>query len=237
MAEVPPSKRDAAAASEEPETNKKQKTTEGGTGLKRADGSPWEPITGTLVPIVGGKEGLKQVRDAAWPWHFKLTLASQLSTRGTARRRRRAPRESPAAPAPRRRRHDHATQEWTMIELQGDLIKKTETFDNQKLGDLEVRDGTPFLTIGIHELEGEFVTLKKPFVVLDPQQDEDETVTTCRGVECRSKFTVAGVIRRKVLFKLRPRVLVQRAAGPAEVMMEEAATATASELTPKDVVS
>ena len=64
-----------------------------------------------------------------------------------------------------------------MIELQGDLIKKTEAFDNQKLGDLEVRDGTPFLTIGIHELEGEFVTLKKPFVVLDPQQEEDETVT------------------------------------------------------------
>ena len=124
-----------------------------------------------------------------------------------------------------------------MIELQGDLVKKTETWDNQKLGDLEVRDGTPFLTIGIHELEGEFVTLKKPFVVLDPQQEEDETVTTCRGVECRSKFTVAGVIRRKVLFKLRPRVLVQRAAGPAEVMIEEAATATASELTPKDVVS
>ena len=27
---------------------------------KRADGTPWEPITGTLVPIVGGKEGLKQ---------------------------------------------------------------------------------------------------------------------------------------------------------------------------------
>ena len=92
------------------------------------------------------------------------------------------------------------------------------------------------MTIGIHELEGEFVTLKKPFVVLDPQQDEDETVTTCRGVECRSKFTVAGVIRRKVLFKLRPRVLVQRA-GPAEVSHVEAATATASELTPKDVVS
>ena len=82
MAEVPPPKRDAAAASEDEQTTKKQKT-EGGTGLKRADGTPWEPITGTLVPIVGGKEGLKQVRDAALPWHFKLKLASQLSTRGT----------------------------------------------------------------------------------------------------------------------------------------------------------
>ena len=58
MAEVPPPKRDAAAASEDEQNTKKQKTE--GTGLKRADGTPWEPITGTLVPIVGGKEGLKQ---------------------------------------------------------------------------------------------------------------------------------------------------------------------------------
>ena len=68
MAEVPPPKRDAAAASEDEQTTKKQKT-EGGTGLKRADGTPWEPITGTLVPIVGGKEGLKGsagVTPAAW---------------------------------------------------------------------------------------------------------------------------------------------------------------------------
>ena len=90
MAEVPPPKRDAAAASEDEQTTKKQKT-EGGTGLKRADGSPWEPITGTLVPIVGGKEGLKQ--------------------------------------------------EWTMIELQGDLVKKTESWDNQKLGDYRITKG------------------------------------------------------------------------------------------------
>ena len=206
MAEVPPPKRDAAAASEDEQTTKKQKT-EGGTGLRRADGSPWEPITGTLVPIVGGKEGLKQ----EWCNAASASRQARVATVSVPRR--------------------------TMIELQGDLIKKTETFDNQKLGDLEVRDGTPFLTIGIHELEGEFVTLKKPFVVLDPQQDEDETVTTCRGVECRSKFTVAGVIRRKVLFKLRPRVLVARAAGPAEVVPSNEATATASELTPKDVVS
>ena len=64
MAEVP-QKRDAAAT-EDDQTNKKQKTE--GTGLKRADGSPWEPITGTLVPIVGGKEGLKQ------EWYYAASL-------------------------------------------------------------------------------------------------------------------------------------------------------------------
>ena len=95
MAEVP-QKRDAAA-SEDDQTNKKQKTE--GTGLKRADGSPWEPITGTLVPIVGGKEGLKQVRGAAWPWHFKLDLASPSSTR-------RPDVDAPRERAPRRPRRD-----------------------------------------------------------------------------------------------------------------------------------
>ena len=79
MAEVPPPKRDAAAAaSEEPETNKKQKTE--GTGLKRADGTPWEPITGTLVPIVGGKEGLKQVRDAASLYEPSSRLREAVAT-------------------------------------------------------------------------------------------------------------------------------------------------------------
>ena len=81
MAEVPPPKRDAAA-SEEPETNKKQKT-EGGTGLKRADGTPWEPITGTLVPIVGGKEGLKQVRDAASLYEPSSRLREAISPPST----------------------------------------------------------------------------------------------------------------------------------------------------------
>ena len=51
---------------------------------------------------------------------------------------------------------------------------------------------------------------------------------TCRGVECRSKFTVAGVIRRKVLFKLRTARARRARRGPAEVVPADAATATAS---------
>ena len=85
MAEVP-QKRDAAAASEDDQTNKKQKTE--GTGLKRADGSPWEPITGTLVPIVGGKEGLKQ----EWYYAASLQVARLVS------RRRRPAQDDDRAP-------------------------------------------------------------------------------------------------------------------------------------------
>ena len=164
------------------ESNKKAKG-----GLKRADGSPWEPITGMLVPIVGGKEGLKQ--------------------------------------------------EWTMIELQGELVKKVESFADQKLGDIVIKEGKPYLTIGIHELEGEFITLKKPFVVLDPQQNEDETTVTSRGTICKSKFTVAGVIRKKVLFNKRPRVLLGDVAAPVEVEMADALTTPAAPVPKGDINS
>jgi len=149
----PPEKRPADAAAGGDEKRPKDGAGEEPTGLKCADGTPWVPVTGTLVPIVGGKEGMKQ--------------------------------------------------EWTMIELQGDLHCSAPSMEGQKIGDLELRDGVPYLTIGIHELQGKFVDLKKPFVVLDPQQDGDTTVHTARGVECRSSFTVKGVIRRKVLFKNR----------------------------------
>ena len=64
---------------------------------------------------------------------------------------------------------------------------------------LRAQGSTPFLTIGIHRLEGKFVDLKKPLVVLDPSSDDDA-----------SKFVVAGVVRRKALFKMRPKVLINK---------------------------
>ena len=68
----------------------------------------------------------------------------------------------------------------------------------EELGTLEVVASKPFLTIGIHRLEGKFVDLKKPLVVLDPAPGDGAT------------FTVAGVVRRKALFKLRPKVLIKK---------------------------
>ena len=92
--------------------------------------------------------------------------------------------------------------EYTIFELQGTLERHGVPFDGEELGALELVKGTPFLTIGIHRLEGKFVDLKKPLVVLDPTRDE-------------GSFVVAGVVRRKALFKLRPKVLVNKAAAAA----------------------
>jgi len=93
-------------------------------------------------------------------------------------------------------------KEYTIFELQGTLERHGRPFDGEELGALEVKGGAPFLTIGIHRLEGKFVDLKKPLVVLDPTRDE-------------GSFVVAGVVRRKALFKLRPKVLVNKAAAAA----------------------
>lgn len=60
------------------------------------------------------------------------------------------------------------------------------------------------MTIGIHRLEGKFVDLKKPMVVLEPSDGPPED----------AKFTVKGVVRRKALFKLRPKILIDQADIP-----------------------
>ena len=83
----------------------------------------------------------------------------------------------------------------------------------QVLGELEIRDGNPFLTIGIHELEGRFETLKKPYAVLEPKPDGDEVETVARGVICKSKFIVKGIVKVKAMFKMRPRVLIDKSAA------------------------
>ena len=94
-------------------------------------------------------------------------------------------------------------KEYTIFELQGTLERHGKPFDGEELGALEVKGGAPFLTIGIHRLEGKFVDLKKPLVVLDPAPGDGKT------------FTVAGVVRRKALFKLRPKVLIKKSPDAA----------------------
>jgi len=94
-------------------------------------------------------------------------------------------------------------REYSMFELQGTLERHGVPFDGEELGTLEVVASKPFLTIGIHRLEGKFVELKKPLVVLDPAPGDGKT------------FTVAGVVRRKALFKLRPKVLIKKSPDAA----------------------
>lgn len=84
--------------------------------------------------------------------------------------------------------------ELAIIELQGEIIPKDNSFDNRTFGPLTVdADGRATLIIGNHELRGKTVTLTKPLLVLE------------RGTT--SQIGAVACIRRKVVFSERPQLV------------------------------
>lgn len=120
---------------------------------------------------------------------------------------------------------DGELDEWSIIELQGDLeVENGESLANKFMADLHFnKDGTPILVLGHHTLFGKVLNLEKPMVVLkknvlkctyldsdeenmdveekklDNDLDEKKTVT---------EYLVKAVIRKKILFNKRPRPIV-----------------------------
>jgi len=95
--------------------------------------------------------------------------------------------------------------EWTIIELQGELESKSEEALGGKLiGDLHYNhDGNPILIVGHHILQGKTQELEKPFIVInkdktDEMSDEKSDV----------KYDVTAVIKKKLVFKTRPKPIV-----------------------------
>eukprot|EP00696_Hemimastix_kukwesjijk_P009038 gnl/Hemi2/21439_TR7137_c0_g1_i1.p2 gnl/Hemi2/21439_TR7137_c0_g1~~gnl/Hemi2/21439_TR7137_c0_g1_i1.p2 ORF type:complete len:120 (+),score=15.44 gnl/Hemi2/21439_TR7137_c0_g1_i1:63-422(+) len=88
-----------------------------------------------------------------------------------------------------------AEREWTMIELQGTLSTKSPSLDGLTIGQLSIPPkGKVVLTIGSHLLDGSKELLAKPFAVLRKVQSGDSV-----------SYEIAGVIRHKFIFKVRPR--------------------------------
>eukprot|EP00039_Didymoeca_costata_P028298 m.20597 g.20597 ORF g.20597 m.20597 type:complete len:114 (+) comp6893_c0_seq1:142-483(+) len=88
---------------------------------------------------------------------------------------------------------------WTVIELQGVIESRDkDPFDGGQLGNLKIlEDGTPQLTIGHHQLKGQYVKLKKPFAVLKRQKANGST-----------SFDILNVIKKKIVFQTRPHSLI-----------------------------
>lgn len=88
--------------------------------------------------------------------------------------------------------------EWAIIELQGNLKSHTESkFNGQFIGDLHyTKTGIPILIIGHHLMYGKEMPLEKPLAVLE--KTEGET----------SEYCVRSIVRRKILFKTRPKPIV-----------------------------
>ncbi|KAK9905797.1 hypothetical protein WJX75_006430 [Coccomyxa subellipsoidea] len=104
--------------------------------------------------------------------------------------------------------------------MQGELEHKgtfnpDEEFLIGKLTVSATRPDAVELVIGYHLLEGKMVDLKKPFAVLEKHSacldadsmDTDEDTTETHNT---TEYKVIGVVRKKCLFKNRPRAIISK---------------------------
>lgn len=91
---------------------------------------------------------------------------------------------------------------------QGSIVsKENESVSSKLLGKLrQDHRGMYELAIGNHVLEGTLETLTKPLLVMEPTGDVEPfmEVETLRSNVCQ----VRGVVREKLIFKTRPKIVV-----------------------------
>lgn len=103
------------------------------------------------------------------------------------------------------------SKEWQIIELQGTLNGGSSELS---IGDFFFNEkGIPFLQVGNHLLEGKLVDLQKPLVVVKKLNNNFKDANSIElNLEEKkdSTFQVSGIVKRKYLFKTRPRILVNK---------------------------
>ena len=65
--------------------------------------------------------------------------------------------------------------------------------------------GKAEIGIGPHQLEGQVVPLKLPFLVLEKRKRKDMSSGEAEGGEDDAPLKILGVARKKILFKNRPK--------------------------------
>lgn len=102
--------------------------------------------------------------------------------------------------------------ELCILEFQGEVVGDLQ---GNELGSITISEsGIAQIGIGLHQLEGQVIPLKLPFLVLEKQKqtqkrkrvDNGDKVEEDDGVDSGSgsTMTVLGIARKKIMFKSRP---------------------------------
>ncbi|KAF8368350.1 ctf-8, partial [Pristionchus pacificus] len=92
-------------------------------------------------------------------------------------------------------------EEWVVLDMQGEINNGGRPFDGEMLGNLGWRhdNSEALFLVGHHLVEGKMVNLERPYLVTAPKDHNGKKV-----------HYVEAVVRRKLVFKLRPKPIVTK---------------------------